>query len=52
MMGHFDWLVMRKKQGVCHIMALPFTKKYGKAEEKLRKLKYFTMKKYNLQNIL
>jgi hypothetical protein len=27
MMDHFDWLIMKKKQGVCHIMALPITKK-------------------------
>jgi hypothetical protein len=40
-----------EKQGVCHIVALPFTlKKYLKAiEEELWKLKYFTMQKYNLQ---
>jgi len=47
------WLAhYEKKQGVCHIIALPFTKKYPKAEEKLGKLKYFTMQKYNLQKIL
>jgi hypothetical protein len=35
------------KQGVCHIVALPFTrKKYLKAKEELWKLKYFTMPKY------
>jgi hypothetical protein len=36
------------KQGVCHIVALPFTiKKYLKAkEEELWKLEYFTMPKY------
>ncbi len=37
--GHFDWLIMKKKQGVCYIMALLFTKKYLKAEEKLWKLR-------------
>jgi len=39
---------------VTHIVALPFTliKKYLKAKEELRKLKYFTMQKYNLQKIL
>jgi hypothetical protein len=31
------------KQGVCHIVALPFTlKRYLKAREELWKLKYFT----------
>jgi hypothetical protein len=40
----------RTKQGVCHIVALPFTlKKYLKAKEELWKFKYFTMQKYNLQ---
>jgi hypothetical protein len=35
------------KQGVCHIVALPFTlKKYLEAKEELWKLKYFTMPKY------
>jgi hypothetical protein len=35
--------------GACHTAALPFTlmKKYLKAKEELRKLKYFTMQKYN-----
>jgi len=34
-------------------MALPFTlKTIFKAKEELRKLKYFTMQKYNLQKIL
>jgi hypothetical protein len=41
------------KQGVCHTVALPFyIKKYLKAKEELWKLKYFTMKKCNLQKIL
>jgi hypothetical protein len=36
---------------VCHTAALPITllKKYLKAKEELRKLKYFTIQKYNLQ---
>jgi len=35
-----------KKQGVCHTVALPFyIKKYLKAKEELRKLKYFTIAK-------
>jgi hypothetical protein len=40
-----------EKQGVCHIVALPFTLKSNlKAKEDLWKLKkYFTMQKYNLQ---
>ncbi len=38
------------KQGVCHIVALPFTlEKYLKEKEDLWKLKYFTMQKSNLQ---
>jgi len=38
-----------EKQGVCQTVALPFyIKKYLKAKEKLQKLKYFTMQKYNL----
>jgi hypothetical protein len=41
------------KQGVCHIVALPFTfLKYFKGKEKLWNLKYFTMQKYNLQKML
>jgi hypothetical protein len=43
----------KMKQGVCHIMPLPFTlKKYhlNAKKEELWKLKYyFTMQKYNLQ---
>jgi len=44
----------KKKQGVCHIVALPFTfLDYLNGEEELWKLKYFTMQKYvNLQKIL
>jgi hypothetical protein len=39
------------KQGVCQIVALPFTLKikYLKAKEELWKLKYFNVPKYNLQ---
>jgi hypothetical protein len=42
------------KQVVCHTGALPFTLKsiYLKAKEELCKLKYLTMQKYNLQEIL
>jgi hypothetical protein len=43
----------RLKQGVCHIVALPFTlKSILRQKEELWKLKYVTMKKYNLQKIL
>jgi hypothetical protein len=35
---------------VCHIVALPFTLKIClNAKDELRKLKYFTIQKYNLQ---
>jgi hypothetical protein len=38
----------QKKQGVCHIVALPFTlQKYLKQKEELSKLKYFTLQKYH-----
>jgi hypothetical protein len=40
-----------KKQGVWHTVALPNTLKYLKTKKELWKLKYFTMKKYNLQKI-
>jgi hypothetical protein len=44
---------MNKQQGVCYIVALPFTQKKDlKAKEELWKLKYFTLQKYNLQKIL
>jgi hypothetical protein len=38
-------------EGVCHIVALPFTLKCVLRQKKkiLWKLKYFTMQKYNLQ---
>jgi hypothetical protein len=40
-------LWFNSKQGLCHIVALPFTlKKYRKAKEELWELKYFTMQKY------
>jgi hypothetical protein len=42
-----------RKQAVCHIVALPFTlKSILRQKEELRKLKYFTMQKHNLQKIL
>jgi len=41
--------IFKGQQGVCHNVALPFTfKGYLKAKEELRKIKYFTMQKYNL----
>jgi hypothetical protein len=41
------------KQGVSHIVALPFTSKsISKQNEELWKLKYFTMQKCNLQKVL
>jgi hypothetical protein len=43
-----NYMLELLKQGVCHIVALPFTlKKYLKAKEELWKFKYFTMQKYN-----
>ncbi len=39
-------------RGVSHIGLVIYIKKYLKAKEKLKKLKYFTMQKYNLQKIL
>jgi len=41
----------KKNQGVCHIVAFPFTlKKHLKAKEEFWKFKiFFTMQKYNLQ---
>jgi hypothetical protein len=41
------------EQAVCHTVGLAvYIKNYLKAKEELRKLKYFTMQKYNLQKIL
>jgi len=49
----FHFLHQLRKQGVCHIVALPFTlKSILRQKEELWKLKYFTMQKYNLQKIL
>jgi hypothetical protein len=47
-------LEKKDQQGVCHMVALPFTLKSNlKAKEQLWKLKSFTMQKYiNLQKIL
>jgi len=36
-------------RGVSHCGLAIFVKEYLKAKEELRKLKYFTMQKYNLQ---
>ncbi len=43
---------MWKQGGVSHCGLAIFMKKYLKAKEELRKLKYFTMQKCNLQKIL
>jgi hypothetical protein len=37
------------RSGVSHCGLAIYIKKYSKAEKKLRKFKYFTMQKYNLQ---
>jgi len=44
----------KKKQGVCHTLALLFTLKsiFKPKKKALWKLKYFTMQKHNLQKIL
>jgi hypothetical protein len=39
-----------KTMGVSHCGFAIYIKKYLKAKEELWNLKYFTMKKYNLQN--
>jgi hypothetical protein len=39
-----------KTMGLSHCDVAIYIKKYLKAKEELWKLKYFTMKKYNLQN--
>jgi len=46
-------LAIPKQQGVCYTVGLAiYILKYFKAKEELWKLKYLTMKKYNLQKIL
>ncbi len=42
----------RKQGGVSHYDLAIHIKKYLKAKEELWKRKYFTMQKYNFQNIL
>jgi len=42
----------RETRGVSHCGFAIYIKKYLNAKEELWKLKYFTMQKYNLQNIL
>jgi hypothetical protein len=42
----------KQTRGVSHCGLAIYIKKYLKAREELRKLKYFTMQKYNLQKIL
>jgi hypothetical protein len=46
-----DW-PPRRTSGVSHFGLAICIKKYLKAKEELRKLKYFTVQKYNLQKIL
>jgi hypothetical protein len=41
-----------KTRGVSHCGLAIYIKKHLKAKEEFWKLKYFTMQKYNLQNIL
>jgi hypothetical protein len=41
--------VAKKTRGVSHYGLAIYIKKYFKAKEELWKLKYFTMRKYNLQ---
>jgi len=43
---------LKETRGVSHCGLAMYTKKYLKAKEELWKLKYFTMQKYNFQNIL
>jgi hypothetical protein len=44
---------LEPERGVCHAVAIAiYIKKYLKAEEELWKLVYFTIQKYNLQEIL
>jgi len=40
---------MNLTRGVAHCGLAIYIKKYLKAKEELRKLKYFTMQKYNLK---
>jgi hypothetical protein len=47
-LAHYE----KKTRGVSHYGLAIYKKKYLKAEEKLWKLKYFTIQKYNLQKIL
>jgi hypothetical protein len=42
----------KKQGGVSYCGLAIYIKQYPEAKEELRKLKYFTMQKYNLQKIL
>jgi hypothetical protein len=42
----------KERSGVSHCELAIYIKKYLKAKEELRKLKYFTIEKYNLPKIL
>jgi hypothetical protein len=48
-----NWTLLHIRNQGCHTVAFAIDiMKYLKAKEELWKLKYFTMQKYNLQNIL
>jgi len=46
------WIIKPQTKGVWHCGIAIYNKRYLKAKEEWRKLKYFTMQKYNLQKIL
>jgi hypothetical protein len=43
---------LKQTRGVSHCGLANYIKRYLNAKEELRKLKYFTMQKYNVQKIL
>jgi hypothetical protein len=53
-LGEISWRQTKKTQtrGVSHCGLAIYIKKYLKAKEELWKLNYFTMPKYDLQQIL
>jgi hypothetical protein len=48
----FPFVLLELTRGVSHCGLVIYIKKYLEAKGKLWKLEYFTMQKYNLQNIL
>jgi len=50
--GSHSHYYIENKGCVTHCALAIYIQKYLKAKEELRKLKYFTMQKYNLQKIL